>query len=288
MATTRTLGLLDLPIIREPLPAGWLRADRLLGEEALLRDATEVYGDGLGAPTIQVASALAFKAYSYSVLAPVVTGWATRRQVLDVSPSRTAIQPSATGYQVAVTDARVTVLAEDPIAGAPGTVVAADEAALLDELRRTLVDGHLALAVEAFRAIRGGGSRPLWGSAAQSLCYPATIADPGLVPDPHATVAKLLSILDPGVARLVEVAELHDGTRWRPVLLRRTCCYGYALPAGDLCSTCCLVNDEERSRKGAEQGLRWRRLPAPTAEPQGATACGADQLRKGTLTVGVS
>jgi ferric iron reductase protein FhuF len=237
----------------------------------LLRSAITLYGDGLGAPTTQVASALAFKAYSYAVLEPVVNSWITHRRVPDVTPSLTAIHPAPTGYGVAVTVERTTVLADDPIAGMPGTTVVASEDALLDALRRTLVESHLAVAVEAFRRIRRGGARPLWGSVAQSLCYPATIADPDLVPDPHGTVARLLSVLDPSVAGLVEVAELHDGARWRPALLRRTCCYGYALPSGELCSTCCLVKDEERARRGAEQGLRWRRPVSRPRACQGLT-----------------
>jgi len=255
------------PLVREPLPAGWHRADRLLTDETLLRDTISAYGAALGAPTLPVAAALAFKAYSYDVLEPVVTGWTTRRRVLDVDPAITAIRPTSGGYGVAVTAHRLTVLRDDPLAGAPGVAVAAGEDDLLAVLRATLVESHLAPAVEAFRRIRGGGARPLWGTVAQSLCYPVTVADPQLVPDLDADVARLLSTLAPDVAALVEAAELYDGARWRPALLRRTCCYGYALPSGALCSTCCLVNDAERDRMAAERGTKWRRRPTPLAVP---------------------
>lgn len=253
---------LGMPVVPEPLPPGWHRADRLLGDETMLRAAITAYGDQLGAPSRQVASALAFKAYSYAVLEPVVTSWVTRRRVPDVSLALTAIHLGESGYQFGVTAARASVLADDPLAGAPGAIVVPSEDALLDALRRTLVEGHLAPAVEAFRQIRGGGPRPLWGSVAQSLCYPATVAEPGLVPDPHAAVARLLSILDPSVAALVEVAELDEGAGWRPALLRRTCCYYYATPSGELCSTCCLLTDSDRDRRAAEVGAQWRR-PTP-------------------------
>ena len=257
--TERSACALSVPVVPAPLPDGWHRADDLMRDDELLRETITAYGDALGAPSRQVASALAFKAYSYAVLEPVVTSWVTRRRVPDLSLALTAIRLGPGGYEIAVTTERASVLADDPIAGADGVIVVPSEHALLDALRRTLIDGHLGPAVEAFRRIRGGGARPLWGSVAQSLCYPASIAAPDLVPDPYGAVERLLSILPPDVAKLVEVAELHDGGRWRPALLRRTCCYYYAVPGGELCSTCCLMTDGDRDRRAAEAGLEWRR-----------------------------
>jgi hypothetical protein len=110
-----------------------------------------------------------------------VTGWATRRRVLDHSASRVYLRPSGTGAEALPTQ-RIAVLPGDPLAGRPGVSVVDD---LLAEILRTLLDGHLALAVEAYRAIRGGGARPLWGSLVQSLCYPATVTGSA---DAHADV----------------------------------------------------------------------------------------------------
>jgi ferric iron reductase protein FhuF len=247
------------PMLPDPLPAGWYRADVLLNDDALLGSTIAAYGDALGAPSRQVASALAFKAYSYAVLEPVVTSWITCRRVPDLSVALSAVRLGSDGYQVAVTTERNWMLPNDPFAAVPGAVVVPSEEALLDALRRTLVEGHLGPAVEAFRRIRGGGARPLWGSVAQSLCYPASVAEPHLVADPYAAVAQLLSVLPADVASLVEVAELNDGDRWRPALLRRTCCFYYAVPGGELCSTCCLMKDDERDRRAAEAGVQWRR-----------------------------
>ncbi len=256
---------------RRGFAPGWYRADRLLADRAKLEATIVTYGDGLGAPTTPVAAALAFKAYSYDVLEPVVTGWATQRRVLDLSLGQAFIRPTRAGYHVAAATQRFTVLPDDPMAGAPGVVVAADEAQLLLVLRQTLIDGHLAPAVEAFRAVRGGGARPLWGSVAQSLCYPVTIAD---VPDPMADVLRLLSILDPEVAALVEVADAHERGRWRPVLLRRTCCYAYALPSATLCSTCCLLDDERREAAFSARGARLRRGVTMLAAPPAGRSVG--------------
>jgi len=243
-------------VVTEPLPLGWYRVDRLLRDDALLRDLITAYGDTMRAPSRQVASALAFKAYSWSVIEPVVTAWLTRRRVPDFSAALTAVHLGHDGYEVAMTAERASVLADDPLAGAPGMIVVPGERPLLDALRRTLIDGHLAPAVEAFRRVRGGGARPLWGSVAQSLCYPASVAE---TLDPHAAVDQLLSVLGPDVADLVEVTEMNEGAGWRPALIRRTCCYYYAVPSGELCSTCCLLTDADRDRRAAEAGVEWRR-----------------------------
>lgn len=248
----RTSGLLATGA----LPLGWHRTNELLDNTALLRDTITAYGDTLRAPSRQVASALAFKAYSWAVIEPVVTAWLTRRRVPDFSVALTAVRLGADGYEVAPTAERASVLADDPLAGTRGVIVVPSERALLDALRRTLIEGHLAPAVEAFRRIRGGGARPLWGSVAQSLCYPATVAE---ALDPRAAVDQLLSILSPDVAELVEVAEVNEDGRWRPTLIRRTCCYYYTVPSGEVCTTCCLLTDADRDRRAAEAGAEWRR-----------------------------
>jgi ferric iron reductase protein FhuF len=235
---------------------GWRRTGELLHDDTLLRDAITAYGDTLRAPSRQVASALAFKAYSWAVIEPVVTAWLTRRRVPDFSVALTSVRFGADGCEVAMTTERASVLADDPLARAPGVIVVPSERALLDALRRTLIEGHLAPAVEAFRRIRGGGSRPLWGSVAQQLCYPATVAE---TLDPRAAVDQLLSTLSPDIADLVEVAELNEDGRWRPALIRRTCCYYYTVPAGEVCTTCCLLTDADRDRRAAAVGAQWRR-----------------------------
>jgi ferric iron reductase protein FhuF len=238
------------------------RADRLLADPEAVDELVRAYGRRLGAPSRPVAAALAFKAYSYDVLEPVVTAWATRRRVPDLSAPNCLVRTTRRGYAVRPVVERLAVLADDPLAGAPGVTVLADEPRLLAELRRTLIDGHLAVAVEAFRAVRGGGARPLWGSVAQSLCYPVTVAG-GL--RPFEDVAALLSVLEPSVAALVEVAQVTERGRSRPVLLRRTCCYAYALPGGELCSSCCLATDQERARAFAARGQRLQLLDVPRA-----------------------
>ncbi|EXG79047.1 IucA/IucC family C-terminal-domain containing protein [Cryptosporangium arvum] len=233
----------------------------VLSDPRALRDWITRYGEYHGSVRFPVASALAFKAYTWALIEAAVGRWVTERRVVDVSMSRVRIRTEAADEpQLEFVALHHTVLPDDPMAGQPGVAVVATEDELLEVLRRTLVDNHLEPAVEAFRALRGGGPRPLWGTVAQSIGYPAATADPTFLPDRAATVQRLLSILPDGVAQLVEIAELDEGQGWRPLLLRRTCCYAYTLPAyGQPCLTCCLLDDAGRDAVAAEDQVSWRR-----------------------------
>jgi len=233
----------------------------LLVEPVALRDWIAQYGERHGSARFPVVSALAFKAYTWALIEIAVGKWVTERRVVDVSTSRVCVRSDSTDEPtLEFLSLHYTVLPDDPMAGEAGVAVVATEAELLDVLRRTLVDDHLAPAVEAFRALRGGGARPLWGTVAQSMGYPAATADPAFLPDRAGTVRQLLSLLPAGVDALVEIAELDEGQGWRPLLLRRTCCYAYTLPAyGQPCLTCCLLDDAGRDAVAAADQVSWRR-----------------------------
>jgi ferric iron reductase protein FhuF len=265
VALRRPSGARATPRSAAPKPvSGWVLADQLLAGETTLRAWTAAYGSVLGAPTTAVAAALALKAYAYAVLEPAVTGWIRHRRVLDLGAAHTYVRPGGQSLEVLPALTLYTVLPGDPLTGQQGVTVVSGEDELLAALRRTLVDGHLALAVEAFRAIRGGRARPLWGSVAQSLCYPATIAEGN---DRHADVRALLSMLDPAIAALVEVAEVDDG----PVLLRRTCCYAYTLPSGELCRSCCLHDEQGQDQAFRDVGQTLRRITPLDLPPAGSS-----------------
>jgi len=233
----------------------------LLAEPAALRDWITRYGEAHGSARFPVVSALAFKAYTWALIEIAVGRWVTERRVVDVSPSRVSIRVDASQEPtVDFLAVHYTVLPDDPMAAEAGVAVVGTEAELLEVLRRTLVENHLAPAVEAFRALRGGGPRPLWGTVAQSMGYPAATADPACLADRAGTVRRLLSLLPDGVDALVEIAELDEGQGWRPLLLRRTCCYAYTLPTyGQPCLTCCLLDDEGRDAVAAADQVAWRR-----------------------------
>ena len=236
-------------------------AVELLADPPALRDWITRYGEHHGSARFPVVSALAFKAYTWALIECAVGRWVTERRVVDVSTSRVSVRIDSSGEPaLQFLSLHYTVLPDDPMAGESGITVVSTETELLEALRRTLVENHLAPAVEAFRALRGGGPRPLWGTVAQSMGYPAATADPAFLPDRAATVRRLLSILPGGVEALVEIAELDEGQGWRPLLLRRTCCYAYTLPAyGQPCLTCCLLDDAGRDAVAEADQVSWRR-----------------------------
>jgi hypothetical protein len=242
----------------------------LLADETALREWIAGYGEQYGSRRFPVASALAFKSYTWELIDAAVGRWASERRVVDVSATRVVLHCDPAGEPVLeFLDVRLAVLPDDPLAGRPGIKVVADDAELLQELKRTLVDGHLVLAVDAFGKLRGGGARPLWGTIAQSIGYPPATVEPALVPDRTEAVRQLLSILPVAAGGLVEFAEINEGEGWRPMLLRRTCCYAHTLPGCTPCLTCCLLDDAGRDTVADQDGVAWRRPGGcgPAIEP---------------------
>ncbi len=238
---------------------GTRTAAELLADAETLQVTVRAYGAWLGTDRLPIAAALALKAYAWAVVEEPVTQWLEHRRVPDHSAANTAATGGAGGYRVEQVEERWTVLPGDPLAGTPTATVVPNEGALLAALGATLVDGHLAPAVQAFQRLRGGGARPLWGSAVPVLVYPATVAHTHVVSDRFDAVEQLLSLLPSEIAALVETVELNDGTGWRPMMLRRTCCYAYALAEPRLCTTCCLLDDRGRDQATADRGACWRR-----------------------------
>lgn len=246
----------------------------LLADESALREWITSYGAQYGSRRFPVASALAFKSYTWELIDAAVGRWVSQRRVLDVSAPVVVLRCEPSGEpELEFLDVRLTVLPDDPLAGQPGVAVVADDAELLQALRRTLVDGHLVQAVEAFGKLRGGRDRPLWGTIAQSIGYPPATAELAPAEDRTEAVRQLLSILPPSARELVEFAEINEGEGWRPMLLRRTCCYAHTLPGCAPCLTCCLLDDTGRDLAAAADGVTWRRGGnGPAAEPPPASS----------------
>jgi hypothetical protein len=187
------------------------------------------------------AAALAWKAYTYWLALPAVLGWASVRRVPLLTADDVLVhfddrRPLVTlGLRPDIT---VAVLPSDPLAlsgRVAGVRVVADEATLLAELRRSLLDQHLTPLLEAMRRQVRIGERTLLGSLASGVAYGVLRSTDTLPGSSAETIATLLTAL--GVADLIELA---PGPTGALTVQRRTCCLAFTLPKPKVCSGCCI------------------------------------------------
>jgi hypothetical protein len=249
-ATLRTLaarqgadavhGLAPGLLVRDP--TGWTPATDLTSGAALT-DLIDAAKQRWRAQP-HAAAALAWKCYTYWLVLPALVGYAGSRRVPlpraeDVLVRYSGHRPFLT---IGLRRPAVAVLDGDPLArsGDPRIVVRPDRAALLADLRRTLVDEHLEPLLEAIRGRVHLGRRTLWGSLASGSAHAlarAADAIPGPVQD---TIDEVLAAL--GVADLVEVGTGPGGTSAGGTISiqRRTCCLAFTLPEPKICKGCCI------------------------------------------------
>ncbi len=217
--------------------AGWMPTSELAGGQlpALLASAQRRWS-----AQPHAAAALAWKAYTYWLALPAVLGWASARRVPlltadDVLMHFEDRRPLVTlGLRPDIT---VAVLPTDPLAlsGLPHVRVVPDEAALLEELRRSLLDDHLTPMLDAIHREVRLGARTLLGSLASGIAY-AVLRSADVLPGSSAeTINTLLTALD--VADLVELVPGPTGTL---TVQRKTCCLAFTLPQPKVCNGCCI------------------------------------------------
>jgi hypothetical protein len=186
------------------------------------------------------AAALAWKAYTYWLALPAVLGWASARRVPLLTADGVLMhfqdrRPLVTlGLRHDIT---VAVLPSDPLAlsGLPQVRVVADEAALLAELRRSLLDEHLTPLLDAIHSQVRLGSRTLLGSLASGVAY-AVLRSADVLPGSSAeTIDRLLTALDVG-----DLVELVPGPSGALTVQRKTCCLAFTLPQPKVCDGCCI------------------------------------------------
>lgn len=186
------------------------------------------------------AAALAWKAYTYWLTLPAVLGWASARRVPLLTADDVLIhfddpQPLVTvGLR---SDIGVAVLPSDPLAlaGLPRVHVVADEAALLVEFRRSLLDEHLTPLLDAIYGMVRVGKRTLLGSLSSGVAY-GVLRSADVVPGSSVeTIGTLLSAF--GIEDLIELV---PGPGGKLEVQRKTCCLAFTLPQPKLCAGCCI------------------------------------------------
>ena len=233
--STELPGLAPDLTVRDP--AGWLPTSDLTGAslDTLLDSSRERWQ-----AQPHAAAALAWKAYTYWLALPAVLGWASARRVplltgTDVLMHFNDPRPLVTiGLRQDIT---VAVLPSDPLAlsGLAQVRVVPDEAALLEELRRSLLDEHLTPLLDAIHTKVRLGSRTLLGSLSSGVAY-AVLRSADVLPGSSAeTIATLLGAL--GIEDLIELV---PGRAGKLDVQRKTCCLAFTLPRPKVCMGCCI------------------------------------------------
>ncbi|MCY1141417.1 hypothetical protein OWR29_25750 [Actinoplanes sp. Pm04-4] len=217
--------------------AGWLPASTLTGDS--LDDLLESAGRRWNAQP-HAAAALAWKAYTYWLALPAVLGWASARRVPLLTADDVLVhfadpRPLVTlGLRAGIP---VAVLPGDPIAlaGLPQVRVVADEAELLAELRRSLLDEHLTPLLDAIHDRVRLGKRTLMGSLSSGVAY-GVLRSADVLPGRSAeAIAQLHRAL--GVEDLIELVPDANG---KLDVQRKTCCLAFTLPQPKVCKGCCI------------------------------------------------
>lgn len=238
-------------------PSGWVPAADLVAGDALddLLDAAATRWQA--AP--HAAAALAFKCYAYWLALPAVLGYATVRRVPLMTPDSVLVRWSREKpfVRVGLTAARrsagpggpapagssttVAVLPSDPVllhGPGRGIRVSPHEPALLDELRTSIMDEHLAPILGHIRSRLHLGRRTLWGSLAAGVAHGLSRAA-DVIPGPTLQTAQEV-LASFGIGDLVEVGQ-HPFSAELTVR-RRTCCLAFTLPEPyqKICTGCCI------------------------------------------------
>lgn len=189
--------------------AGWVPATLFADGSALAALVGAARGRWGAGPS--AAAALAWKSYAYWVTLPAVLGYATGA-VPDMSAGNVLVRlhGAAPFLEVGLRTPRVL----DPA-----------------DLRRTLLDAHLAPVLDGLHERSRLGRRTLLGSLASAVAYGLTRNADALPGPVGPMAATLLAAL--GVADLVEITP-DLGVQ------RRTCCLAFTLPEPKICSGCCV------------------------------------------------
>ncbi|MBU2663446.1 ferric iron reductase [Actinoplanes bogorensis] len=217
--------------------AGWSSASALAGDhlDTLLDSARRRWN-----AQPHAAAALAWKAYTYWLALPAVLGWASARRVPLLTADNVLVHFDDQRPLITIglrADTPVAVLPGDPItiANRPHVRVVPDEAALLAELRASLLDQHLTPLLDALHGRVRLGKRTLMGSLSSGVAY-GVLRSADVLPGASAeTIAQLHEAL--GVEDLIELVPTANG---KLDVQRKTCCLAFTLPQPKVCRGCCI------------------------------------------------
>lgn len=254
----------DLYVVDGGAPGGpgWTGLDAALADGAVERWWRSAMRSDAVAGQRSVAAVRVVGMVAHAVLGRLTAALVLARRAHDVSAANLVVHLDDDGYldRVAVRRSIVAVLPDDPAAGAPGTSVRPDLAALLDGAAAQAV-ATLRPVVEQMRAASRFGVVASWGAAADTVLGTASFVPLYLGGDERAGRAVGEALLDALVAHGARVrtrggsAVVRRGGEELALPLRGSCCFHYRTappverPGDGYCSTCPLLDPRARSRR---------------------------------------
>jgi hypothetical protein len=239
--------------LRVPAGGRAIGADELIEDGPVLTSAVRACEISLGTDA-EVAASLFHKQWSVSVARAAVGAFTAERRVPDLVAENTVLILDRMGRPTGASlrTPRLAVLAGDPDAAHPDSVVVADEAALRDWLRARVIDGHLTGAVEAMAALGLLTEEQLWGNVAAACAGALAVLSNrwGPIEELAAEAAELLDVPGAPTRGLARLVPHEQGGSVKLHVRRETCCLHHCLPADPpQCSSCPLLDEEERVRR---------------------------------------
>jgi len=239
-----------------------------------------------GAPSVEVAAMLAWKAYSYVCAQLVVGSWAAHQRVPDLSAANTAIRfDDATGIpQLALVEPRIFV-AHDDLAADHDHAVPLHTESLLSTAVSTWWVEHFEAAIERWRVHADGvrvGRRGLTAFAVSQATSIAGISGGGDRLDQHAAIVAWMHALPESQREMAPIVEQRTGEEWLPMVLRTACCRQYELDQTSYCISCNLLDDDKRTKLMTADGRDWRPVALPLVTTTTTTSRWANPPRSTT------
>lgn len=212
----------DFAVTTDEHGDGWIPCHRLLEDPATLAETVERTKELRNIERDDLAMSFFVIGYATRVALAAIAVWVLADRVLDVSPEVSAL---------ALVGPKPTKLGLNP------TRLTNSNLRSVEQLHKTLVDGHLALLVEAARGVCRIGENLLWGNVGSACAYSFEKVAREL-PVPLATVGdRVVTFFDssgPEVAASGQLTPFAAGWMWE----RKSCCGWYLVPEGSHCADC--------------------------------------------------
>jgi hypothetical protein len=223
---------------------GWVRIDELAADPERIGALVTGWGSAHGIDARKAAASLFAKRLGSILSFPPTVAWMAWRRVPTVRPETTWLRfVDDEPVRLAVDEPQALVRADDPLVGAAGVDVA-DEAALVEHLRRTAYEATMGTLIDGVHAAERTGRRHLWGNLGLTAINSALWSAP--VTEAWGDGRRLLQS-DDRLARTIDVLEARrPDTGPFLVALRKTCCLAYADDDHGYCASCSLLDREDR------------------------------------------